>query len=65
MIYTPLPKTTSRNINDLKTSVTRYDCDCNSGIIISGIIVFADIIFSVLGVIYEPNNHMSQLRSVL
>ena len=52
MIYAPLPKTTSRNINDLKTSATRYDCDCNSGIIISGIIVFADIISSVLGVIY-------------
>ena len=56
MIYAPPPKTTSRNINDLKTITPRYDCDCNSGIIISGIIVFADIIFSVLGVIYEPNN---------
>ena len=65
MIYAPLPKTTSRNINDLKTSVNRYDCDCNSGIIISGIIVFADIIFSVLGVIYEPNNHKRLLSSVL
>ena len=64
MIYAPLPKTTSRNINDLKTSVNRYDCDCNSGIIISGIIVFADIIFSVLRFIYDTNNHKSQLRSV-
>jgi len=45
--------------------MTRYDCDCNSGIIISGIIVFADIIFSVLGVIFEPNNHKSPLSSVL
>ena len=65
MIYAPLPKTTSININDLKNSTTRYDYDCNSGIIISGIIVFADIIFSVLGVIFEPNNHKSPLSSVL
>ena len=65
MIYAPLPKTTSTNINDLKNSTTRYDCDCNSGIIISGIIVFADIIFSVLGVIFEPINHKSPLSSVL
>jgi len=54
MIYAPLPKTTSININDLKNSTTRYDCDYNSGIIISGINVFADIIFSVLGVILNP-----------
>lgn len=65
MIYAPLPKTTSSKINDLKTSTTCYDCDFNSGIIISGIIVFADIIFSVLGVVYYPNNHKSPLSSIL
>ena len=64
MIYAPLRKTISRNINDLKTSTNRDDCDCNFGIIISDIIIFTDIIFSVLGVIYEPNNHMSPLGSV-
>ena len=65
MIYASLPKTISSSIKDLKTSTNRHDCDCNSGIIITGIIVFADILFSVLGVMYEPNNHKSPLSSLL